>query len=163
MNFRIIALGLLAKDAFERNLEMVALNQQRMARMSMMEIAAYLRSITPRRSGYMANAVRGYGFRRRGRWGFEFKVGWRASDFPGVFHAPFTLYGTGIYGLYGKPITPRQAPRLAWQDKRGNWISKSETIGQRPRPILKQAQNFGVKLLRGNIQRAYIRAMRTGT
>ena len=113
MNIRIFALGWLAQDMFKRNMEMVALNQQRMAVGSMMEIAAYLRSITPRRSGYMASTARGWDFRRRGRWGFSFFVGWRASQFPDVFYPPFTLYGTGLWGLYGRPITPRQAPRLA--------------------------------------------------
>jgi hypothetical protein len=162
MNFRIIAIGCLVGDYFERQMEIVALNQQKMAAMSMMEIAHYLRSITPRRSGMMASLVRGCDFKRRGRWGFSFFVGWRASDFYGKFYAPFTLYGTGVYGLYGRPITPRSAPRLAWQDKSGKWISKAEVKGQRPRPILKQAQNFGVKLLRQNLKFAYLRSMRTG-
>jgi len=162
MNFQIIALGFLAKDSFERQMEMVALNQQKMAVGSMMEIAHYLRSITPRRSGMMASLVRGCDFKRRGRWGFSFFVGWRASDFYGKFYAPFTLYGTGVYGLYGRAIRPRSAQRLAWQTKSGAWRSAEEVRGQRPKPILKQAQNFGVKLLRQNLRFAYLRSMRTG-
>lgn len=109
----------------------------------------------------MASAVRGYGYRRIGRWGFEFKVGWRGEQFPNVFYPPFVLYGTGIYGLYGKPIRPISAERLAWQDKSGKWISKAEVKGQRHRPILKQAQEFGMKLLRQNLKFAYLRSMRT--
>lgn len=162
MNFQVIAVGFLVQDSFRRQMELVALNQQRMAQMSMREIAQYMRSITPRRSGYMASAVRSWGFHRRGLWGFSFNVGWRASDFPDVFYPPFTLYGTGLWGLYGKPIKPISAPRLAWQDRSGKWISKAEVKGQRPKPILKRTQNFGVKLLRQNVKFAYIRAMRTG-
>ena len=162
MNFRIVPLGFLIQDRFQRSIEIVALQQQNMAKGSMMEIAHYLRAITPRRSGVMAGAVRGSGYRRIGRWGFEFKVGWKSEQFPKVFYPPFTLYGTGIYGLYGKPITPISAPRLAWQDKSGKWISKAEVKGQRHRPILKQAQEFGMKLLRQNLKFAYLRSMRTG-
>ena len=162
MNFRVIAIGCLTGDYFERQLELVALTQQRMAVGSMLEIAAYLRIMSPRRSGYMASAVRGYGYRRIGRWGFEFKVGWRGEDFPKIFYPPFSLYGTGIYGLYGKPIKPISAERLAWQDKSGKWVSKLEVKGQRHRPILKQAQRFGMKLLRQNLRFAYLRSMRTG-
>ena len=162
MNIRIFALGWLAKDMFERQMEMVALTQQKMAVGSMQEIARYLRSITPRSSGYMASTARGWDFHRRGRWGFSFFVGWRSSQFPKVFYPLFVLYGTGIYGLYGKPIRPKRASRLAWQTPGGKWVSKLEVKGQRHRPILKQVEQFGVKLLRQNLKFAYLRSMRTG-
>jgi len=162
MNFRLIAVGFLVKDRFQRAIEIVAAQQQMLARMSMIEIVHYLRIMTPARSGYMRSTAMGWDFRRRGKWGFSFFVGWKDSQFPKVFYPPFVLYGTGIYGLYGKPIKPISAERLAWQDKSGKWISKAEVKGQRPRPILKQVQRFGMKLLRENLKFAYLRSMRTG-
>lgn len=162
MNFRTIAIGFFIRDHFRKSMEIVAQQQQMLGRMSSVEIAHYMRSITPRRSGYMAGSVMAWNFQRRSLWGFEFFVGWRASQFPKAFYPVFVLYGTGIYGLYGKPIKPVSASRLAWQDKSGKWISKAETKGQREKPILKKVQQFGVKLLRQNIRFAHLYAMRTG-
>jgi len=162
MNFRTIAIGFLIKERFQKAIEIVAAQQQMLARMSMVEITGYLRSISPKRSGYMASTAMGWDFRRRGKWGFSFFVGWKDSQFPKAFYPVYVLYGTGIYGLYGKPIRPISASRLAWQDKSGKWISKAEVKGQRGKPILKQMQRFGIKLLRENLKFAYLRSMRTG-
>lgn len=160
MNFRTIALGFYMKDRFRRAMEIMAVEQQMLAKMSMVEIAGYLRGICPKRRGMMASLVRGWDFQRKGTWGFEFFVGWRASQFSKVFYPPFVLHGTGLYGFYGKPIKAFSAPRLAWQTAGGKWVSKLETKGQKPKPILKQTQDFGIKLLRENVKRAHIRAMR---
>lgn len=162
MNFRTIALGFLIKERFQRAIEIVAAQQQMLARMSMVEITGYLRSISPKRSGYMASTAMGWDFRRRGKWGFSFFIGWRASQFPKIFYPVYVLYGTGIYGLYGEPIKPVSAERLAWETSAGKWISKIETKGQRGKPLLKKTQNFGMKLLRQNVKFAYLRSMRTG-
>ncbi|MBA7676805.1 hypothetical protein ES703_85050 [subsurface metagenome] len=162
MNFRVIAVGWLIKGNFQKAMEIFAAQQQMLGRMSMVEIAHYLRSISPRRTGFMASQVSGWNFRRRGQWGFSFFCGWKSFQFPGVFYPVFTLYGTGIFGLYGKPIRPVFAERLAWQDKSGKWISKAEVRGQKPKPILKECQEFGVKLIRENLYKAYLRSTRTG-
>ena len=79
MNFRLIAVGFLVKDRFQRAIEIVAAQQQMLARMSMIEIVHYLRIMTPARSGYMRSTAMGWDFRRRGS-------GDSASSWAGKIH-----------------------------------------------------------------------------
>jgi len=160
MYIRVIALGLLVGDAFNRMIEKAMLMNQLNAVRASGEITRYLRDITPVSSGKMRSRTRTWDYKRRGQWGFAFSVGFRSGDFPGEFYAPHVIYGTGVYGIRRSPIKPRYAKRLAWQSKSGEGTSAKTVRGQRPNPILEATEKMGLRLLRKSCQQAFIQAWR---
>lgn len=159
MFMRVIGLGLLVGDTFNRMIEKVMLMNQLNAVRASGEITRFLRDITPISSGFMRSCTRTWDYKRRGQWGFSFNVGFRKSNFPGEFYAPHVIYGTGLYGIKRSPIKPRFAKMLAWETKKG-WVSAKTVRGQRPNPILEATEKMGLRLLQKSCQQAFIQAWR---
>jgi hypothetical protein len=121
----------------------------------------YVRGITPARTGYMRATVTSWSLRVYSRGGFVFWFGWRRGDYSGkrAFYPVFVNYGTGVYGLYGRPIYPRYARRLAWIH-RGKWVSAESILGQRPQRMLERGKEFAKKRLRDIYQFEVMMGMR---
>lgn len=135
---------------------------QREARFIAEKTAMYLQGITPSRTGFMRSTARHWDLKIYGRGSFAFWIGWRRRDYSGkkAFYPPYVNYGTGVFGLYGTPIRPISARRLAWQH-RGQWVSAKEVKGQRPQKQLDKVERYGVRLIRERFQNAVIRTMKS--
>lgn len=55
-----------------------------------------------------------------------------------ILYAPYVLYGTGIYGSRGAPITPVRASCLHWVENGQDYFAKS-VRGQKPNRFPKKA------------------------
>jgi len=110
------------------------------------KVVSYLQSITPVRSGFLRSNACYWGLRIYGRGGFVFWFGWRRRDFYSQkdFYAPYVDQGTGVYGIRGYPIVPRNAARLVWQ-YHGRWVSAPYVLGQRPQNLLRKAKEFALR------------------
>lgn len=149
MNFKVISMrggfppniGAIINESLIR----VQARAQRLAR----DTVGFVRGVTPSRSGFMKSTVRYWNLRIYGRGGFVFWFGWRRGDYAGkkAFYPPFVDLGTGIYGLYGAPIFPKTASRLAWRHE-GRWVSARSVAGQRPQRLLEKGKEFAQERLR---------------
>lgn len=149
MNFKVVSMkggfppdiGKILTDSLAR----VQARAQGLAR----DAVGFVRGITPSRTGFMKSTVRYWNLRIYGRGGFVFWFGWRKGDYSGkrAFYPPYVDLGTGIHGLYGAPIFPLHARRLAWRYK-NSWVSAWFVSGQRPRRLLEQGKEFAQERLR---------------
>ena len=113
------------------------------------DTVGFVRGITPSRTGYMKATVKYWGLRVYGRGGIAFRFGWRKGDYAGqrAFYPSYVDLGTGIHGLYGVPIFPLHASRLAWVYK-GRWVSARFVSGQRSQKLLERGKEFAQERLR---------------
>lgn len=70
-----------------------------------------------------------------------------------VKYAPYQEMGTGIYGKYNRPITPKRAKILAWKSG-GGWVFAKSVKGVRPKKYLEK----GVKKMQDNQHIAFSEA-----
>lgn len=161
MHVRIISM----RGGFPPNIGAVLNESLMRVQMRVRELAeatvGFVRGITPSRTGYMKSTVRYWGLRIYGRGGFAFRFGWRKMDYAGqrAFYPPFVDLGTGIYGLYGRPIFPLFAQRLAWRYQ-GRWVSAESVAGQRPQRLLRRGKEFAQEKLRDIYQYEVAMSMR---
>lgn len=149
MNFKVVSM----KGGFPPDLGRIITESLARVQVRAQELAndtvRFVRGITPKRSGFMKSTVRYWNLRVYGRGGFVFWFGWRRGDYSGkkAFYPPYVDLGTGIHGLYGVPIFPKDASRLAWRYK-DEWVSARFVSGQRPQRLLEQGKEFAQEKLR---------------